>query len=133
MSTTPTPIFTQTPVIGSGQVSTANTNRDGTGALATILSGGTNGTRIDRITAQAIVTTAAGTLRLFIYDGTNTRLWRELLTSAVTPSATVAGASVSVGGPGSASLGLILPSGYSLKACINNSETWNVIAEGGNF
>ena len=134
MAVTPTPIFTQSPYLNNSQATVANTNVDGaTGTYVTAATGGTNGTRIDRITFNGISTTAAGQLRLYIYDGSTTRLYKVLLTTAVTPSGTVAPASVSIGGPGSQSLGLNLSSGSTIKFAPYNSETWNCCVEGGNY
>lgn len=125
------PIFPLTPVIGAGQVSTANSTRDGTGTLATILTGGTNGTRVQKITIKATVTTTAGMIRLFIDDLTNKRLWKEVLVTAITVSATVAGFEYTLQLFGEDALHL--PSGYILKASTEKAEAINVIAEGGNY
>ena len=78
---------------GSGQISVANTNRNGTGTLVTIFTGATNGSRVDDIYIVATGTTTAGVVRLFISDGSNIRLWQEILVTAITPSTTVADAS----------------------------------------
>lgn len=51
------------------QISTANTNRDGTGTLVPVLVAGVNGSRVDRVQFQAIGTTTAGMLRLFKTKG----------------------------------------------------------------
>ena len=124
-----TPIFTLTPQIGMAQISTANTNRDGTGTLGTVVSGGSNGTRIDRVTVAATVTTTAGMVRLFLYDGTNTRLLAELPVTAITVAASVAGFTQTL----AFANGLVLPSGWALKASTHNAETFNVFAFGGDF
>jgi hypothetical protein len=129
MAANTTPIFTITPKVGMVQVSVANTNRDGTGTLGTVITGATNGTRINRIDIVAIVTTTAGMVRLFISDGTNHRLWKEVPVTAITPSATVAAFSGSV----VPTEPLILPSGYSLRASTHNAETFNVIAHAGDY
>jgi hypothetical protein len=105
-----------------GQVSTANTNRDGTGTIATIITGATNGTRVDDIYIVATGTTTAGVIRLFINDGTNSRLWQEILVSAITPSTTVAVWSYTL-----LNQALILENGWSLRASTNNAETFNII------
>lgn len=126
------PIFPLTPKIGLGQVSAANTNRDGTGTLVNILTGGANGTRIHRITIRATVTTTAGMVRLFIYDGSSvTRLWREVPVSAITPSASVEAFSANLELFGE--LALHLPANYVLRAATHNAEAINVIAEGGDY
>lgn len=126
-----TPIFPLTPVVGVGQCTVANANRDGTGTLVDVITGTTNGTRISRITIKATVTTTAGMIRLYIYNTTNTRLWREIAVSAITPSATVAAFEQTLTLSGEDAL--ILPSGYILKASTEKAEAINVIAEGGNY
>lgn len=104
------------------QISTANTNRNGTGTIGTVMTGATNGTRIDDIYIVATGTTTAGVVRLFISDGTNIRLWQEILVSAITPSTTVQVWSYTL-----LNQALILESGWSLQASTNNAETFNVI------
>jgi len=104
------------------QISTANTNRNGTGTIATVMTGATNGTRIDDISIVATGTTTAGVVRLFISDGTNVRLWQEILVSAITPSTTVQVWSYTL-----LNQALLLESGWSLQASTNNAETFNVI------
>jgi len=106
----------------SGQVTTANTNRNGTGTIVSVFTAGSSGSRIDDIYIVATGTTTAGVVRLFISDGTNIRLWQEILVPAVTPSTTVAVYSTSL-----LNQALLLPSGYSLQASTNNSETFNII------
>lgn len=120
------PAFATTPRIGIGQVSTANTNRDGTGTIATIITGVAAGTRINEIVVEATTTTTAGMVRLYLNDGTNTRLFDEFVIPAITAS-------------GSAQAyravktydNLVLPSAsWSLRASTNNAETFNVIIFG---
>jgi len=134
MAANTAPIFTLTPVAGVAQISTANTNRDGSGTLGTVLTGATYGTRIHRITIKATVSTTAGMVRLFIGDdaGTpNIYLWREIPVTAITVSATAAGFSYILSLQGEAAL--ILPAGYTLRASTHNAETFNVVAEGGTY
>jgi hypothetical protein len=107
---------------GSGQVSTANTNRNGTGTLVTVFTGATNGSRIDDIYIVATAATTAGVVRLFISDGSNIRLWQEILVSAVTPSTTVQVWSYTL-----LNQALLLENGWSLQASTNNAETFNVL------
>lgn len=69
--------------------STANTNRDGSGTIVSILQAGGGGTRIDVIEVAATGTTTAGNIKLFTsVDGTVWHYWRELSVSAITASAT---------------------------------------------
>ena len=124
-----TPIYTNVARADIGQLSIANTNRDGTGTVVTVATAGANGTRIDLIRICATVTTTAGVVRLFIYDGTNYRLYREILVTAITPSTTVEVYSFSF----RPDEPLILPSGYSLRASTHNGETFNVHIHGGDY
>ncbi|MCE9583172.1 MAG: hypothetical protein K8T20_11830 [Planctomycetes bacterium] len=124
-----TPIFPASVAQGMVQISTANANRDGTGTIGTLVTGGANGTRIDRIVIKATVTTTAGMIRFFIYDGTNTRLIREILVTAITASATVAAFESDLLTPD-----LYLPtSSYQLKVSTEKAEAFNVHAFGGQY
>jgi hypothetical protein len=128
------PIFTLTPVIASAQVSAANTNRDGTGTVVTVVAGSTNGRRIDRIKIKATVTTTAGMVRLYIDDGTNVRLWTEVPVSAITVSASQPGFETNLGPTDPYAPLLVLPSSsYILKASTHNAEAINVQVFGGDF
>lgn len=120
------PAFATVPRIGSAQVSAANTNRDGTGTIVTIITGVAAGTRIAEVVVEATVTTTAGMVRLYLFDGTNTRLFDEVAIAAATPSASVRATRVST-----VYTNLILPSAsWQLRASTHNAETMNVIALG---
>lgn len=126
------PIFTLVPKIFVAQVSAGNTNRDGTGTVVTVATGAADGTRIHRITVKAAVATTAGMVRLYIYDGTNTRLWMEVsIPASGSLSATVQGVSQTIELFGERAL--VLPQNYELRASTHNAEAINVIAEGGNY
>lgn len=116
--------YAATPRAALGQVSTANTNRDGTGTLATIFTAGSTGSRVDDIVIVATGTTTAGMVRLFLHDGTNARLWQEVSVSAVTPSGTVPAWTAAL-----LNQALVLPSGWSLRASTHNAETFNVCVD----
>lgn len=126
--------YASTPKCGVGQVSVANTNRDGTGTVATVFSAGANGSRIDAIDIKAVSTTTAGMIRLFLHDGTNTRMLTEVPVVAATPSGTLPTweAQLNVNTMAQV-LPLVLPAGYSLWASTHNAETFNIIALGGDF
>ena len=126
--------YASVPKYGIGQVSTANTNRDGTGTLATVFTAGTNGSRIDAINLKATGTTTAGMIRLFIHDGLNAILLTEVPVTALTPSGTLPAWEAQLNTNSmSQVLPIILPTGYSLRASTNNAETFNVLAMGGDF
>lgn len=120
------PAFATVPRIGSAQVSAANTNRDGTGTIVTVITGVAAGTRIAEVVVEATVTTTAGMVRLYLYDGTNTRLFDEVAIAAATPSSSVKTTRVST-----VYTNLILPSSsWQLRASTHNAEAINVIALG---
>jgi hypothetical protein len=115
--------YAATPRTAVGQVTTANTNRNGTGTIATIFTGGASGSRIDDISIVATGTTTAGVVRLFLNDGTTSYLWQEILVTAITPSTTVQVFSFTL-----LNQALILASSsWSLRASTNNSETFNIL------
>jgi len=102
---------------------TANTNRDGaTGVYTTIFAAGSSGSRIDDVYIVASGTTTAGVIRLFVHNGTAGFLWQEILVTATTPSTTVAVWSYTL-----LNQGLVIPTGYSLRASTNNAEGFNVL------
>lgn len=126
-----TPNFSATPQAATAVISTANTNRDGTGTIATVLTAGASGSRIERVCVRATGTTTAGMVRLFTHDGTNARLLEEIPIAAQTPSGTAPayGADLVFGDVRP----LFLPTGWSLRASTNNAESFVVTAFGGSF
>lgn len=123
------PAFSATPRIGTAALSAANTNRDGTGTIVDVLTGVAAGTRIEEVLIEATATTTAGVIRLFLYNGTTSVLFDEILVSAATPSGTVAAFRAS-----RQYANLVLPSAsWKLQAATNNAETFNVIAYGGDL
>jgi hypothetical protein len=123
------PRFIADSVCAVGQVSAANTARDGSGTIVTIVSAGITGTLIELIRVVATGTTTAGVVRLFIHDGSNARLYAELLVTAITPSTSISVFESEL----IPSKPLSLPTGYSLRASTHNAETFNVFASGGNY
>jgi hypothetical protein len=118
------PAFAVTPRIGAANVATANTNRDGSGTVATLLTGAATGTRVAEIVCKARVTTTAGMVRAFLYDGTTYRLLDEYSIAAATVSATVQGTRVST-----TYNNLILPSAsWSIVVATHNAESIDVTA-----
>lgn len=124
MSTTPQYIgAAKSPSVA---ISTANTNRDGTGTLGTLHTAGANGARIDRIRVQALATTTAGMIRFF--NGSS--LIQEVPVIAQTPSGTTPAWAVDL----DFDKGLILQAGALLKVGTNNAESFAVtVIAGGDF
>jgi hypothetical protein len=123
------PIFALTPQIGLGVISTANTNRDGTGTIVSIFTAGLNGAHIDKIKIKAQGTTTAGIVMLFLLDGTNTRLWQEIVIDAITPSTSVASFEITLTPDNNDDMPLILPDSWTLGAAPQKTETFNIIAQ----
>lgn len=133
------PIFTLVPVIGFGRIAAANTARDGSGALVTLLTASTDGTRVESVAFTSAQATAAASSamvgRLFISDtaGANPRLLQEIAMATITASNTVIGAANVIYFPG----GLVLPSGTILYATqsiyAGVQDQTDVIARGGNY
>jgi len=86
------PVFATTPRLGFAAVSTANTNRDGTGTIADALTAVAAGTRIERVVLQATGDPADSVVTMFLYDGSTYRLFDEFdLGNPAAASTTVPG------------------------------------------
>jgi hypothetical protein len=125
-----TPVFVGTPQTWTQQITTANTARDGSGSAPTVLTGKvTVGSRVDIIEIVGVGTVSAGMVRLFLDDLTNKRLMREVAVTAIVPSGTVAGFRAVLTFPD----GLPVPAGWKLLASTHLTETFNIIAKGGDY
>ena len=121
------PVFAVTPHVELSQVTAANTNRDGTGTVVTCFTSGASGSRIERIRIKAAGTSTATMLRFYLSDGTSTRLIRETLAIALTPSQTVQTFEAFE------VLGIVVPTGWTVKASVHTAETYNIVVEGSDF
>jgi hypothetical protein len=120
------PAFAVTPRIASVNVATANTNRDGSGTVATLITGASTGTRIAELVVQARVTTTAGMVRIFLYDGSTFYFFDEVSIAAATVSASVKGTRVST-----TYNNLVLPNAsWSIRVSTHNAESIDVTALG---
>lgn len=120
------PSFAVTPRIASVNVATANANRDGTGTVATLITGAATGTRVAELVIKARVTTTAGQVRVFLHDGTTFYFFDEIAVAAATVSASVQSTRVSV-----SYANLILPSAsWSIRVSTHNAESIDVTALG---
>jgi hypothetical protein len=116
------PQYAATPINGAVNIATANAGRDGTGTLGTLITASGNGMRVDDIYITATGTTTAGTVRMFLSNGTTNYLIQEFIVSAVTVSSTNPAWSQPINNKG-----LVLQSGWSLKFSTQNAESFNVI------
>ena len=89
MAVTSTPIFVQTVQVSQDSTATANTARDGSGTISTLLTAGANGSKVFTIVVNFEVTTTAGTIRLYVSDdaGSTWGMFEEIPVSAITVSA----------------------------------------------
>mgnify|MGYP003660958296 CR=1 FL=1 len=92
-----TPIFILAGNFTPGRIAAANTASDGSGALVTIVTAGSNGTRVDGVrfinSQVALAAAAAKVWRIFLSDtgGANPRIIGEVIAAAVTRTIAVAG------------------------------------------
>jgi hypothetical protein len=127
--------YSVAPTVEVSQISTANTNRDGTGTTVAVATGpssaqGTGvGKRIAAVMVVATGTTTAGMVRFFlsIDGGTNKRLIAEVPVPAITVSATQAAYQSTV----PSLVNLVLQGQVSSASCIlyaatEKGETFNV-------
>lgn len=115
---------------GLGLVATANTNLDGSGTLATVMTAADSGTLIKTVTIKAIAGVASGDIiRLFLYNGTTNYLLQEIqfIPTGGGVSSVFTTASMIV------QLNFPLKGTYVLKASTDAGKKFNVIAEGLNI
>ena len=126
------PSFTSTPRSGAVAVSTANTGRDGTGTIATVITAVSAGTKIEEVVIKATGDPADSVVTLFLHDGSTYFLFDEVdLGDPAAGSATVETFRVR-----RTYSNLVLPSGWSLRAAVTVALTTgvlNVIAFGGDL
>lgn len=122
-----TPAFATTPRVAAVNIATANTNRDGTGTIGTLITGVAAGTRITEIVVKAVGVTTAGMVRVFLYDGTTYYLFDEISVAAVASP----GASTQTTRVSTTYTNLVLPSAsWSVRVSTHNAESINVTALG---
>lgn len=110
---------------------TANTARDGSGTLVTILTAGASGTRVERIKIKATGTTTAGMIRIFLHNGTSAFLLDEYTVTAATPSATVK--TWEIDQLYADTDPISLPTGWTVKATTHNAEAFHASVIAGDF
>lgn len=126
------PAFAATPRMATAPVSTANTNRDGTGTIATVFTAGSSGSKITSSRIKADANPADSCIPIYLHDGSSYAIYDEF----------------DLGDPAAASVTVpgyqdehqyndcILPNGWSLRASITAAPTSgevNVFAAGGDF
>jgi hypothetical protein len=121
MAANTSPIYVLTPIISWSTITAANTALDGTGTVATVYTGGSNGSYLLSLAVNSNTTTAtsaSATLRLFINNGStnatagNNTLFREYTLVTVTANATTSSFNWEF------PLNFMLPNGYKLNVTI---------------
>lgn len=82
--------YASTVKTGMVSISTANTNRDGTGTLGIVFTAGASGARIDKINTQASGTTTAGIVRYYLTKGRPGAIISSITFSTTTATVTTA-------------------------------------------
>ena len=136
MAANTSPIFVLTPknwYVNTG--TTANTNLDGTGSVATLMTAGSNGSRVSKIRLTHSGTNVATVVRIFINNGStsstasNNVLFYEYTMAANTLSQTAASVAAEI------PIDLSLAAGYKLLVTIGTSIATGIAvsAEGGDY
>lgn len=129
------PIFPLTPNISWATVTTANTAKDGTGAVVTVFTAGANGSRVDYLKVRALGTNVATVLRVFVNNGganttaANNSLILDQTIAATTNSETAQLVDNII------QLDLSLPAGYKINVAIGTtvSAGLQVTGVGGDY
>lgn len=124
-----TPIFIATPRSPSVRISTANTNRDGTGTLGTVFTASAQGAFFPGCRIQSEATNTNDVVRLLNQDAGagNNELKRECLMPATTGSTTLEEISYEWYPPA----GIMLSASSVYKASTDQGKTYSVSLEGG--
>lgn len=109
------------------QVTTANTNFDGTGAIVDGPTAGEGGFRLDRIVVVGVGTVTDGMVRIFLHNTSAYRLYKEVAIAATTPSTTVQSFRAEV------PFGFSIPRGWKISGSTAKTETFNIFVEGGDI
>jgi hypothetical protein len=135
MSANTTPIFTATPHCSSVLSTGAQTGLTGLTPSSTnmmlVFTAGANGSTIENIHVKAVGTTAAGMIRIFLYDGTNLFLIHEIPVTAITQSGTQAAFEADWTPPNTL---WTIPSGYKIYMTTQNADAgYDFTVVGGDF
>jgi len=137
MSANVSPIFTNVPVLGwtAPALTTANAAVDGTGTVQTIATGGTNGSRIDKLICVPVGTNVVSALSVFLNNGlTAATPANNVLVKDIALPATTQSNAASMG-PFEVQMDLPIPAGYKLNVAVRTTVAagWHIIAVAGNY
>lgn len=124
MASNTKPVFPKTPIAAVGQtLLTANTAKDGTGTVVTLVTAGADGAKFDGVNIAYTGTSVATTLKLFLNNGgaTTTAANNTLIKTINVPANTLASEVNSAADFFTAALSggsLMMPPNYKITACI---------------
>lgn len=119
----------------AGPIKTANTAKNGTGTVNTLVTGAAGATRVARINFRAAGTNIPTLARIFLNNGStnataaNNSLWREVALPQTTSNETQPNPEVTISGPAE------LPSGYKVLITLATTvaDGWFVNTEVNDF
>ena len=112
---------------GAVQIATGDSSLTGPTNYGELYTAGTpSGSAVSTVNFQAAGTTTAGMVRIFLYDGSNWRLIKEIAVTAITPSGTVKAWPADLGtGAYQPAQPITLKNGWKIRVTTQNSETFN--------
>lgn len=135
MAANTTPIFPLTPKASWATITAANTAKDGTGTVNTVVTAGANSAYVEDIRAKPLGTNVASVLRIFLNNGStntvaaNNTLWYEisLPVSTLTEVASMNDVVIPIN--------RAIPAGYKLNAVIGTAVAagWAVTGASGDY
>lgn len=129
------PVFGLTPKEAFSRLTTANTAKDGTGTVVTVVTSGANGCMVQDIRAMPLGTNTASVLRVFVNNGStnntasNNSLWYETSLPATTLTEVAAQTPVII------PINRTLQTGYKLNVVIGTTVAagWSVVGSAEDF
>jgi hypothetical protein len=130
-----TPNFAGTVLAARALLNAANTARDGTGTLVSVLTAPAAGARIDKLRVKALGTTSVGTIRVFAWNPTGSvaTLLAELPVPATAPAATDATWSRVLDSTTDIELPILLPASWELRCTSHTADLFHISAIAGGF
>lgn len=110
--------------VGVKQISTANTNLNGTGTITKILDATDNGTLVNSINIAALNSTKEDIVRFFIWNGTTYFLWMEVVIPPSTQASFIPSFKIEL------SENFKLQAGFSIAASTNNGQLYAITIQG---
>lgn len=112
---------------------TTRTNITGTTGLTQLTPTTTNGKKVPLITVQSTGNSSAGSLFIWLYNGTTSYLMDEILITAITASTTVAAFTTYRDYTTYWNSSIVLPPTYQLYVSITVQQNMTILAHGGDY